>query len=311
MAPRIIIQNKVGSALTGQKSIDTSNYPYTLNTTIGCLFGCNYCYLQEYPFNKHTEFGKEIIIKAWLPDKLDQELGNLSWLPQHLKRVQVNSATEGYLPQAIRVMDDQLGRDLMKEVLEVFQRHWLNGNKWMIHIVTKSHLILNHLELIASMKEQVQIELTITSLDETRARSIEGTAPSVTKRKQVIQKFSSRGVFVRIMCMPFIGTKDEAKLLRDELFKLGARGFKHKAMNYWDEDEILKGKTVKAIGKEDIIFKALHIKSGEDALLDDNTKSSMTVSMPDKKWSSYSDLEMTIVDWGYSELNDVKWGYIR
>ena len=311
MAQRIIIQDKVGSALTKQESIDTSNYPFTLNTTIGCLFGCNYCYLQEFPFNKLAEFGKEIIIKAWLPDKLDQELGNLRWLPQHLKRVQVNSATEGYLPQAIRVMDDQLGRDLMKEVLEVFQRHWLNGNKWMIHIVTKSHLILNHLELIASMKEQVQIELTITSLDETRARSLEGTASSVGKRKHVIKKFSSRGVFVRVMCMPFIGTEDEALKLRDALLKLGAQGFKHKAMNYWDEDEILKGETVKAKGKVDIIFKSLHVKSGEEVQDVENGVNTAVVVMPDAKWDSYSELEMKMVDWGYSELNNEDWGYIK
>jgi len=172
-------------------------------------------------------------------------------------------------------------------------------------------MILKHLDLIASMREQVQIELTITSLDEKRARLLEGSAPTVAKRKQIIEEFSKKGVFVRVMCMPFIGSENAAKELRDTLINLGARGFKHKALNYWDDNELLKGNTVKSKGKKDSIFKALHIKSGEEALLDDNTKSSMTVSMPDEKWASYSDIEMKIVDWGYSELNNVNWGYIR
>jgi DNA repair photolyase len=34
-----------GPALTRQKAINAYNFPFTLNPTINCLYGCRYCYL--------------------------------------------------------------------------------------------------------------------------------------------------------------------------------------------------------------------------------------------------------------------------
>jgi len=291
------------------------NYPFSLNVTIGCLFSCKYCYLQSRFYKSQTKFGHEIRLKAWIPEKLDQELLKYGNLPQHLKRVQVNASTESYLPQAIRAMDEQLGRDLMKEVLEVFRSHWETGNKWMIHLVTKSHMILKHLDLITEMQDQVQIELTITTLDEKRARILEGFAPSVSKRIRLIERFAKRGVFVRVMCMPFIGSESEAEEVRRVLFDHGAKGFKHKSLNYYDEKEILEGKQVLKNSKRDLIYHKLHIKSGEPFIDESGIKASVSVLMPDgKKGKNYNDLNkksMTMVDWGYSEMNDIDWKYLK
>jgi len=311
LSPKITIQTTGGIALTKQKSVDMSNFPFTLNTNIGCLFGCNYCYLQGFPFNLHTDFGNEVKIKAWLPEQLDTELEKWKDLPQHLKRVQVNAATEGYLPQAINTMKSEHNRDLMKEVLEVFGKHWNAGNKWMVHLVTKSHMILNHLDLITEMKDQVQIELTITTLDEAKARLLEGSAPSVKKRLQVIERFAKNDVFVRAMVMPFIGSETEADAVRQVLLGLGVKGFKHKAMNYWDEDKLLKGEVVRKQGKRDIIYRDLHLHSGEVVLDEAGNETTVNVSMPDSKWNEFTEKPMRVVTWGYGKMNDVDWEYIK
>ena len=311
MKNNIIIQNYGNTALTKQKSVDMSNFPFTLNTNIGCLFGCNYCYLQTYPFNLHTDFGNEVKIKVWIPEKLDKELEKWKDLPQHLKRVQVNSASEGYLPQAIASMRAELGRDLMKEVLEVFRKHWDLGNKWMVHLVTKSHLILNHLALISEMRDQVQVELTITTLVEEKARILEGSASSVKKRLQVIEEFAKNDVFVRVMAMPFIGAEIEAGEMREVLLKLGARGFKHKGMNYWNEDKLLEGKVVRERGKRDLIYYSLHVFSGESVIDDLGNEISVVASMPDKLWKEFTVKPMKVVNWGYNEINDIDWKYIK
>ena len=239
------------------------------------------------------------------------ELEKWKDLPQHLKRVQVNVATEGYLPQAIHAMKAKHNRDLMKEVLEVFKKHWNDGNKWMVHLVTKSHMIINHFELITEMRDQVQIELTITTLDETKARLLEGSAPSVKKRLEIIEKFAKNDVFVRAMCMPFIGSKTEADEVRQVLLDLGAKGFKHKAMNYWDEEKLLQGEVVRKQGKRDLIYYNLHLNSGEAVLDESGNEGTVTVSMPDSKWKEYSMKPMKVVTWGYSEMNDVDWKYIK
>lgn len=308
--PIITIQDEGTQALTPQKNIDTSNYPFTLNAVIGCLFGCSYCYLQGFPFNQHTDFGKEIKLKGWLPERLDTELERKSNLPQHLKRVQVNSATEGYLPQAIYAFETETGRNLMREILQVFQKHWENGNRWMVHLLTKSHLIRRDVDLITEMRNQVQIELTITTLDEDRVRLLEGTAPTVAKRLQLIEDFAAQGIFVRAMCMPFIGNESDAETVRSTILNHGARGFKHKGMNYWNPEELLRGNKVRSGGKADLIFENLLLKSGEPFTgkgFEDPTPQEMPLG-------STSELvlkSMYHIDFGYQELNNVNWGYIH
>jgi len=311
MTPTIHLQTKPEIALKKQKKIGINDFPFTLNTTIGCLFGCRYCYLQNAPYKWKTVFGKEVKVKLWLPNKLDREMDSRKNLQQHLKRVQINLATEGYLPQVMHKVQNQLGRDIMAETLEVFRKHWLNGNKWMLHLVTKSHMIKKHLPIISSMKDQIQLELTITTLNESRARILEGYASSVQKRLDIIKEFAAAGVFVRVMCMPFIGNKADAQIVRDKCFNLGAKAFKHKAMNYWDESEILKGNLVAKGGKKDTIFEDIYVKSGEPVLDSDGNTSSVSVSMPDKLWQNYSNTSMVIVDSGYADCNNVNWSHVK
>jgi DNA repair photolyase len=308
-AKRIILHEKPGNALTPQKKIDQHNLPFTLNANIGCLFGCIYCYTQEFPFKLHTNFGEEVKVKNWLPEKLDLELEKFRNLPQHLKRVQVNSSTEGYLPGVVIKMKKDYDRDLMRETLEVFKKHWDAGNYWMVHLVTKSHLIIKHLDILAEMKNQVQVELTITTLSEEIRKILEGTASSVKRRLEVIRKLSQANIFVRVMCMPFIGTKKEAAELRDVCFDLGASGFKHKSMNYWDEEELLHGRLLKVKGRKDFAYEDLLVKSGEP-FLKHGRPQLIDAMMPTKKWDNWMQRSMMVANSGYAEMNDIDWGYI-
>ncbi len=306
----IIFQEKsAGSALTRQKTIDQSNFPFTLNTTIGCHFGCLYCYLQGFPFVRHTEFGKEVKVKMWLPKKLDLELEKYRDLPQYLKRVQVNAATEGYIPNVMTMLKNRYNRDIMKEVLKVFKKHWDNGNFWMVHLVTKSHMILKHLDILTEMCNQVQVELTITTLSEARRKLLEGSAPSVKKRLEVIRRLSGAGIFMRVMCMPFIGSRDEAVKLRSACFDCGARAFKHKSMNYWNEEALLLGNLEKNKGKINFSYTDLLTKSGEQVI--ENGRGKMkTVNMPTKKWDNWEFKSMMFENSGYVEMNGIDWGYV-
>ena len=275
---------------------------------MGCLFGCRYCYLQGFPFNRHTKFGEEVKVKVWLPKKLDRELNKkYRDLPQYLKRVQVNSATEGYLPQVINKMQEEYGRDLMREILDVFKKQKEAGIFWVVHLLTKSNAILNHLDLLSSMRDQIQVEMTITTLDEDRRKILEGKAPSVAKRLEVIRKLSDAGIFVRVMAMPFIGDRDAAMNLRDENFKYGAKAFKHKAVNYWDENALLCGHLVRTKGRKDFTYEDLLLKSGEPYQPKGEPK---TVSMPNKKWNAWEIRPMVIENHGYGDINQIDWTYL-
>jgi len=275
------------------------------------LFKCSYCYLQSPPFSFQTDFGNEVRIKTDLPQKLDKELFKHSQLPAYMKRVQINEATEGYLPQTIQAAKEHLGRDLMAEILQTFRKHWRLGNRWMLHLVTKSHLILNHIDLIEEMRDQLQVELTITTLDETIARKVEGVAPSVSKRLDVLERFAERDVFVRIMCMPFLGNKEEAVAIKDTLLDMGAKAFKQKSLNYFDREQLLEGKIVRTKGRLDEKFQDLTYKSGEVVLDDSGAPESQILLLPNEKWESFTQQSIQRIDSGYKEMNSYDWGYVN
>ena len=308
MTKKVIIHDTKGIALTRQTKIDQHNLPFTLNTTIGCLFECQYCYLQRFPFSQHSDFGKEVKIKVWIADQLDKELEKYSDLPSHLKRVQVNVASEGYLPQAINFMKKEYDRDIMKEVLTVFRKHWDAENRWMVHLITKSHLVESHLDLIADMNDQVQLELTITTIDENKARLLETLAPSVKKRLDVIESFAKKDVFVRVMCMPLIGDRAEAERIKQTCFDIGARGFKHKGVNYFDENDLLAGTITSKSSRKDEVFSDIIVKSGEPFLENGKQKTGI-FSIPDKKWKVFTDRIRIYEDNGYADINSYDWGY--
>ena len=311
--PEIQFQRRTnGSALTRtKKPIQTTQFPFTLNANIGCLYKCSYCYLQSPPFSFQTDFGNEVRIKTDLPRKLDEELFKHSQLPAYIKRVQINEATEGYLPQTIQAAKEHLGRDLMAEILLTFRKHWRLGNRWMLHLVTKSHLILNHIELIEEMRDQLQIELTLTTLDETLARKVEGDAPSVSKRLEVLDRFAKRNVFVRIMCMPFLGNENEAETIKGTLLNRGAKAFKQKGLNYFDRELLLKGKTARVKGRLDEKFQDLIYKSGEVVLDDNGEPKSQILLLPNDKWDSFTQQSIQRIDSGYKEMNSYVWGYVN
>ncbi len=319
----VLFHTKKSKALNPQKKIDQHNLPFTLNTSIGCLFGCRYCFIQEPPFKWHAIFGQEVKVKLWIAEQLDRDLRKYLVLPQHLKRVQVNVATEGYLPSAMIKVKKELGRDIMAEVLTVFRKHWQEGNQWMVHLITKSHMVQKHLDIISDMRDQLQLEITITTLDESRRKKIERLAPSVKRRLEIIRKFAEAGVFVRVMCMPLIGTRKDAEEIKAVCFDNGAKAFKHKGVNYWDKKALLAGETVKDSGREDEVFDDLLLKSSE-LILENGMPKKLIVKMPiiirsrsgkSKRWQGYKkeDLrarEMLIENSGYADINNINWGYV-
>ena len=311
--PDIQFQSRTsGFALTRtKKPIQATQFPFTLNANIGCLFKCSYCYLQSPPFSFQTDFGNEVRIKTDLPKKLDEELFKHSQLPAYIKRVQINEATEGYLPHTIQAANEHLGRDLMAEILQTFRKHWRLGNRWMLHLVTKSHLILNHIELIEEMRDQLQVEFTITTLDETIARKVEGVAPSVSKRLEVLKRLAERDIFVRIMCMPFLGNKEEAVAIKDTLLDMGAKAFKQKSLNYFDREQLLEGKIVRTKGRLDEKFQDLTYKSGELLLDDSGAPECQILLLPNEKWDSFTQQSIQRIDSGYKEMNSYDWGYVN
>lgn len=324
----IILKDKNSNVLNSQFPIGQYDHPFTLNPTIGCLFGCKYCYAPIFTAKvktqKRKKFFENIAVQQNMATLLDNELANLSILPQHLKRVQINESNEYYLPQVMSELNKH-NLDLMLEILKVFEKHWNNGNKWVLHILTKSHLILRHLAQLQKMKKMVQVEISISSIDENIIRSLEFFSPTIKKRMETIETLAKSGIFVRTMAMPFVGDRKEVEAIKIESFNHGAKGFKNKSLNYYDwqqlqsltYDDLINDKITRVKGRPDIMFEDLNEKSGETVLFNGKEKN-VNIKFPKiKKWSNYTLLndklnlqDQKIIDFGYSQLNNVNWGYI-
>ena len=282
-----------GSVLSKQKRINTFNFPFTMNPTTGCLFGCRYCYLQTFPFNNHTVFGEEMIYRTGYITKLKRDLAENRDLPQHLKRVQIGPACEIYHPAVMKYIhvneSDTSDISLMSNILSAFIEEQNTHNSiWAIHIVTKSNLILNDIDLLKEL-DCAQAEITLTTLDEKAKIIWEGSSPSVKVRLNIIEKLSSEGIFTRVMAMPLFVKPDQVEYLQtlykgkydeladalererwksaDEIWfeaqKRGAKAFKAKGMNYFAPELLLQGEIRRIKGRKEDPNKEKLINSGE------------------------------------------------
>ena len=185
----------------------------------------------------------------------------------------------------------------MMEILQVFQNHWNAGNKWMLHILTKSHLIEKHLDKLKEMKEMVQVEMSFSTPYENQLRNLELYTPTIKKRLETIEKLSKEGIFVRVMAMPFYGGVSELDDLKTITFNAGARALKNKALNYfnWNDvinisfEDLVQYKLPQTGSRKDTIISQAHmIKSGEDYLVN-GTSETVDVIMPSEKaWDAMS-----------------------
>jgi len=266
-----------------------------------------------------------------IAENLNRTLKKLKKIPQHLKRVQINETSDYYLPKVIYELEKN-GRDIMLEILEVFHRHAKKGNVWMLHILTKGNLILKHIDKLEQMKDMVQVEISFSTHDESIRKKLEFFTIPIDERLKVISSLSEKGIFVRVMAMPFYGEEDDLKMLKKNAFEKGAKAFKNKGLNYflWNEleklsyDDLINDKISRSGSRKDVMHEDLNVKSGETILFRNKMKYK-TVLMPKPKkgrrkppnWAvagfkkrlKRKDMEM--INCGYSDISKIDWGYIK
>lgn len=176
------------------KSILTRNkYPegwfgvqFNMNLYRGCQHGCIYCDSRSDCY--HIEdFDNEIIVKINGPELLEDALRR--------KRSKVligsGSMSDCYMPI-------EKHYKLMQQSLEIMEKY-----KMMLHVSTKSDLILRDIDLIEKIsKRYASIAVTITTADDELAKVIEPHAPSSTRRFEVVKEMTDRGIICGLLLMP-------------------------------------------------------------------------------------------------------------
>ena len=126
------------------------------------------------------------------------------------------------------------------------------------------------------------------------------------------------GIFVRVMAMPLVTGKEEGEDLLKVAIEHGSKAFKHKGLNYYELSDLLSDRIIRKRRRRDFVYEELVINSGEFVI--ENGKPERRHLLMPEKWNTRKlddwrdkliNKDVRVINCGYSECNDVDWGYIR
>lgn len=182
-ASTILTPQKVGS-LAG-------HYTYSLNPYAGCAFRCSYCYVPKFPSARHddyTKWGQWVEAKINAPALIQKERSKVFG-----SSIFFSSATDPYQYIELKY---RLSRKCLKELLRY------RPAKLTMH--TRSHLILEDVDLLAQFGDIVRVGVSITTDDESVQREFEPGAPSIKRRLQLLQGLKNAGIKVHASLSPLL-----------------------------------------------------------------------------------------------------------
>jgi DNA repair photolyase len=180
-------------------------FTWTINPYRGCEFACKYCYARythEFmEMRDGMDFERRIFVKQQAAWMLRQDLKKV----KRGEEIAIGTATDPYQPAERRY-------GITLTILEELALH--AGLE--ISIVTKSNLILRDADLLRKIAErnQLYVNLTITTLDVGLARILEPRAPRPDLRLEAVRKLNEAGVPAGVLCAPVVpGITDDPKSL--------------------------------------------------------------------------------------------------
>ncbi len=157
---------------------------YTLNVYTGCDHACVYCYITSYIPNAFRVREKRDLLL-----KLEREVSALK-RKDNDALVALSYSSDPY-PTVERE------RGITRKVLEMLRRHDVR-----CLLLTKSDIFRRDLDIIEKMRCAVGI--TVTTVDEDKAKLLEPNAPSPERRIRALEKAADRGIPVYARIDPII-----------------------------------------------------------------------------------------------------------
>ena len=165
-------------------------YDYSLNPYAGCAFACSYCYVPKFPNGERTprEWGSWVNVKVNAPELIRKDR-----LKVFGSRIFFSSATDPYQYLELKYR-------LSRRCLEELKRY--QPSRLTMH--TRSHLILQDLELLKSFGAKLQVGVSFTTDSNEIAREFEPAAPSIYRRLELLKKLHSEGIEVYASIAPLL-----------------------------------------------------------------------------------------------------------
>ena len=196
---------QVKKALNKIKETSRLELPFNwdLNIYRGCEHGCNYCYaLYSHSYlekeeksssegGENSDFFRRIYVKTNIAEALEKQLGSRSWKKE---LINIGGVCDSYQPAEAKY-------GLMRKVLPVMIEY-----KNPVTISTKSDLILRDYDLLEELAEltQVNIAVTVTTMDEKLSSLLEPLASPPEKRFSVLRAFKDTAATTGLHMMPIL-----------------------------------------------------------------------------------------------------------
>jgi len=180
---------------------------WSLNPYRGCKHGCVYSYARYthtfFELDPDRDFAAVVFVKRNLPEVLRRELRKRTWKRE---KVNIGTATDPYQPIEGRYRLTQAALHILRDQLTPAS------------LVTKNTLCLRDADLMASLHRAAGFSLCISliTVDEVLARSLEPDVPPPGQRLRVVRELSRLGVPVSVAIAPVMpGLTDGEAGLRD------------------------------------------------------------------------------------------------
>lgn len=187
-----ILRETAAKSILGKSGISD----YCVNCYTGCLHNCVYCYARFMKrFSGHEEpWGQFLDIKVNAPEILLKEVKRKA--PGH---VFMSSVCDGWQPAEEKY---QLSRRCLRLLVET---------GFDVGILTKSSLVARDIDIMRG-HTNVQLGMTISTVDESIRRKIEPAASSSSERLETLRKAADAGIRTYVFLgplMPFLTDTDE------------------------------------------------------------------------------------------------------
>jgi len=187
------------SCMTKSKLTD-----YVINPYSGCQHGCKYCYavFMKRFLDAKEDWGQFIYVKMNCPELLKKELDI-----NPPGTIFMSSVTDCYSPIESKYM-------LTRKILETIKDS-PSKKKFHIEILTKSALVKRDFDLIKDL--DIELGMSINTLDDAAARFIEPFASLPRIRLQVLKDAKAQGIKVYGFISPVIPGITDLEILFKEL----------------------------------------------------------------------------------------------
>jgi len=188
------LEDTTNTILSENNSPDIS-FRWSINPYRGCEHGCAYCYARpthEYlGFDAALDFETKVMVKYRAAELLKNELSRSSWKGDPIA---ISGVTDCYQPAERRFQ-------LTRACLQV-----MHDARQPAMIVTKNALVTRDLDLLAPMAAAnvVNVSISLTTLDEKLARSMEPRTSTPAARLRAMSTLAEAGVPVQVMVAPVI-----------------------------------------------------------------------------------------------------------